>query len=107
MNDNLPVVLAEPRWSHDRVIFEIEEHGASVSCSVSKAAIQDVSANHTNLPRDLLIQFLRLQDRITAAAHVKFLRRPPSAGCVLHIWSDDLDEDPQLTIPAATLTPET
>jgi len=99
MNGDGKLLLAVPRWSHDRVLFEIESQGAIIPCSVSKAAIQDASEGGTNLPRDLMLQFARLQDRIIAAALVKLRARPPGTG-VLHIWSSDLDSDPQPSAPA-------
>ena len=82
-----------PRWRHDRILFDVEVDGAPVSCSVSKAAIQDAGGRHSNLPRDLMSEFVRLRGRIEAAAVAKLRGRAEGAEGTLHLWSADLEED--------------
>jgi hypothetical protein len=106
MNDNGQESLHAPRWMHDRVLFEIEDGGAAIPCSVSKAAIQDASEKRSNLPRDLMAEFTRLQERITQVALAKFRARPGGVEGVLHIWSDDLDEDPRPAAPSQAIAPQ-
>ena len=95
-----------PRWRHDRILFDVEVDGALVSCSVSKAAIQDAGGRHSNLPRDLMSEFMRLRDRIEAAALLKLRSRAEGAEGTVHLWSADLDDDPEPpSVQAAAGTP--
>lgn len=88
------VALRSPRWLHDRVLFEVEMLGEALHCSVSKAAIQDAGGRYSNLPRDIMSEFLRLRGRIERAAVVKFRQRDGDTDRTVHVWSADLDEDP-------------
>jgi hypothetical protein len=87
--------MAPPRWRHDRILFEVEERGAMLACSVSKAAIQDACGRYSNLPRDIMAEFVRLRDRIEKVAIAKFHERPEGSDALIHVWSADLDEDPE------------
>ncbi|SHJ73875.1 Protein of unknown function [Roseomonas rosea] len=91
---NAPV-LRQPRWQHDRILFEVEEHGVALACSVSKAAIQDAGGRYSNLPRDIMTEFVRLRPRIEQAALAKFRERPGGLDGPVHVWSADLDDDPE------------
>lgn len=107
----LPQAVAEgaeapaqpPRWRHDRILFEVEEGGRTVACSVSKAAIQDAAGRFSNQPRDVMAEFQRLRPRIEVAARSKLRGRSEGTEGLVHVWSDDL-EDAEAPA-AATLQP--
>ncbi|WP_338661937.1 DUF1488 family protein [Pararoseomonas sp. SCSIO 73927] len=98
------VLLRSPRWLHDRVLFEVEMLGEALSCSVSKAAIQDAGGRYSNLPRDIMSEFLRLRGQIERAAITKFRQRDGAMDRTVHVWSADLDEDPDPPGTAAQAT---
>ena len=102
LNDNGAVSLAKPTLGRGCVLFEIEDHGALVRCSVSEAAIQDASGCWSKRSGDLLQQFSALRPRIMAATSRKLRFHSPLGG-VLHVWSGDLDDDPMPDIPAVAL----
>ncbi|MBB5694322.1 DUF1488 family protein [Muricoccus pecuniae] len=94
------IILAAPRSGQGCVLFEVENQGEAVACSVSRAAIQDASGCRTGLPGALLAQFVHMQDRIMLAALQKLRSRSAVTG-VLHIWSSDLEEEPMAPVQAA------
>ncbi|MBP0445910.1 DUF1488 family protein [Roseomonas sp. SSH11] len=89
------LALQPPRWMHDRILFEVEECGEALACSVSKAAIQDAGGRYSNLPRDIMSEFVRLRGRIERAAIAKFRGRQGGMEGPVHVWSADLDDDPE------------
>ena len=102
LNDNCAASLAKARLGRGCVLFEIADHGAVVRCSVSEAAIQDASGCWRKRSSDLLQQFSDLRPRIMAAALRKLRFHSPLIG-VLHVWSEDLDDDPMPEVPAVAL----
>ncbi|MFH5927241.1 DUF1488 domain-containing protein [Roseomonas xinghualingensis] len=92
---NQPLSLRSPRWLHDRILFEIEERGTAIACSISKAAVQDACGRYSNLPRDVMSEFLRLRPRIEEVALAKLRERSGSVEGPVHVWSADLDDDPE------------
>ena len=92
---NQALSLRSPRWLHDRVLFEIEECGDVIACSVSKVAIQDAGGRYSNLPSDVMSEFLCLRPLIEKIALAKFRERPGGVEGPVHVWSADLDEDPE------------
>ncbi|MBP0495782.1 DUF1488 family protein [Pararoseomonas indoligenes] len=90
-----------PRWSHDRILFDIEDRGVLVHCAISKAAIQDSSEKRLNLPEQILRQFMDIRDHVTAVAIRKSRKMAPAQG-LLCVWSSDLDDDPAPAAPAVS-----
>lgn len=95
MSKTASITLPAARYRHDRVLFELVEDGTTVTCSVSKTAIQEASGGRPNLPDAVLAAFALLRDRIEAVALAKIRARPAEAGGIVHVWSGDLDDEPE------------
>jgi hypothetical protein len=82
-----------------RVLFEVEEAGVLVPCSISLGALQDISAKRHFKTAEVLQCFTKAQDRIEAAVRHKLRTRFHAEGAMLNLWADDFEDLPADSIP--------
>ena len=82
------------RWDGRRVLFEIESAGERVACTISRAALQQISGPKNFSSTDMLESFARVRSRIELVAARKFKQRPESVSGIVSIWADDFDDLP-------------
>ena len=99
-------IASHPRWDGKRILFEIADGDRSVACTISVNALQDVSGHRRFKPPDLLACFAAARARIGEIALGKLRERPSRANGLLYIWSDDIDDPPPDSAPAAALPPK-
>lgn len=97
-------IASHPRWDGRRVLFEIADGDRDVACTISAYALQDLSGQRRLKPAaDLLACFDRARARIGAIALAKLRSRTAGATGLLYVWSDDIDNPPPASAPAAAL----
>ncbi len=94
-------VASHPRWDGRRVLFEIADGDRDVACTISVNALQDLSGQRRFKPADLLACFDAARARIGVVALAKLRARTAGATGLLYIWSDDIDDAPAASAPAA------
>jgi hypothetical protein len=99
-------IASNPRWDGRRVLFEVADGGRGVACTISANALQDLSGQRRFKPVDLLACFAAARPQIEAIALVKLRARTASATGLLYIWSDDIDDPPPASAPAAMPPPK-
>lgn len=82
-----------------RVLFEVEEAGALVPCSISLGALQDISARRHFKTAEVLQCFAKAQPKIEAAARHKLRTRFHAPGAMLNLWADDFEDLPADSLP--------
>jgi hypothetical protein len=102
MTGTTPTAVAEdPRWDGRRILFEVADGDRSVACTISVNALQDLSGHRRSKPADLLACFAAARTRIEAIALAKLRARAAGATGMLYVWSDDIDDPPAASAPAA------
>jgi uncharacterized protein DUF1488 len=102
MTDPKPTPIASnPRWDGRRILFEVSDGDRSAPCTISANALQDLSGQRRFKPADLLACFAGARPQIEAIALAKLRGRNVATTGLLYIWSDDIDEPPSDTAPAA------
>jgi hypothetical protein len=96
-------IASRPRWDGRRVLFEIADGERSAACTISANALQDLSGQRRFKPADLLACFDKALARIGAIALAKLRLRTAGATGLLYVWSDDIDDPPSASAPAAAL----
>ena len=97
-------VARHPRWDGGRILFEVADGGRSVACTISVNALQDLSGQRRLKPAaDLLACFDEVRARIGAIALAKLRSRTAGATGLLYVWSDDIEDPPPASAPAAAL----
>jgi hypothetical protein len=95
-------IASRPRWDGRRVLFEIADGERSAACTISANALQDLSGQRRLKPAaDLLACFDEARARIGAIALAKLRSRTAGTTGVLYVWSDDIDDPPPASAPAA------
>lgn len=94
-------IASHPRWDGRRVLFEIADGDRSVACTISLNALQDLSGQRRFKPVELLACFAAARAQVGAIALAKLRTRATGATGLLYIWSDDIDEPPPASAPAA------
>jgi Protein of unknown function (DUF1488) len=95
-------IASRPRWDGRRVLFEIADGERSAACTISANALQDLSGQRRLKPAaDLLASFDKARARIGAIALAKLRSRTAGATGLLYVWSDDIDDPPPASAPAA------
>jgi hypothetical protein len=95
-------IASHPRWDGRRVLFEIADGDRSAACTISANALQDLSGQRRLKPAaDLLACFDEVRARIGAIALAKLRSRTAGATGLLYVWSDDIDDPPPASAPAA------
>src|SRR5215207_5249722 len=104
MTDPKPTPIASnPRWDGRRILFEVADGGHSAPCTISVNALQDLSGQRRFKPADLLACFDKARARIGAIALAKLRSRTAGATGLLYVWSDDIEDPPPASAPAAAL----
>lgn len=88
------------QWNGSRLLFEIVDRGERVSCSVSGAALEDISERRLFKPADFVLCFENARAHIEAVALGKSAARAAGTVGTVHVWADDLDPPPA-DLPAA------
>lgn len=102
-----PAAASRPRWDGRRIMFEIANGDAgNVACTISVNALQDLSGRRQFKPADLLACFAETRERIGVIALAKLRARAAGASGLLYIWSDDVEEPPPASTPAAAQKPQ-
>lgn len=96
-----PDTVSHPRWDGRRVLFQVQDADRVVPCAISLNALQDLSVGRCYRPAELLGCFAAARGRIAAIALRKLQARPPGVTGMLSIWSDDIDDPPPASAPAA------
>jgi hypothetical protein len=94
-------IAAAPHWDGRRVLFEVIDNDQPVSCAISMNALQDLSTQRRFKPEDLLKCFAAARSRIEAIALAKHRARADGVSGLLHVWSDDVDLEPQFLAGSA------
>jgi len=97
--------VSHPRWDGRRMLFEVLDADRAVPCAISLNALQDLSEKRRFSPADLLGCFALARGRIAAIALRKLRARRGGVTGLLHIWSDDIEEPPPASAPAAARAP--
>ena len=98
-------IASHPRWDGKRVLFEIADGDRSVACTISVNALQDLSGYRRFKPLDLLACFAAAHARIGEIALGKLRAKSARTAGLLYIWSDDIDDTPPDSAPAAAPLP--
>jgi hypothetical protein len=87
---------AVPRWDGTRLLFEVDDGGNRLSCSISREALERAGGGgHTARRWQLLEAFERLRPRIERIALAKARVAPAeSIGMMTTISTDELDDLP-------------
>jgi hypothetical protein len=90
-----------PYCDSSRVLFEISDGGELFPCAISRMALEDIAGGRCFKPADMLKSFARVRSRIETLALEKLRVRPEGVTGRLSLWSDDVIEQPDGTIPEA------
>lgn len=93
-DSNEPAARSRPRWDGSRILFEIEQDGQTVSCAISRGAVQDLSERRCFKTAELLQCFDDKRGRIEAIARSKFRAAGENVSGVVSVWADDIDDVP-------------
>lgn len=96
-----PDTVSHPRWDGRRMLFELRDADRAVPCAISLAALQDLGERRHFRPAELLGCFAAAREQIAAIALRKLHARGPGVTGTLSIWSDDIDDPPPASAPAA------
>jgi hypothetical protein len=83
------------------VLFEISDGGEVVACAISRMALEDLCGGRCFKPADMLKSFARVRARIETLALDKFRMRADGVTGRLSLWSDDVNELPDGSVPEA------
>jgi hypothetical protein len=97
--------VSNPRWDGQRMLFQLQDADHAIACAISRAALQALGGRRQFRATDLLDCFSAGRERIGAIALGKLRARPGGVTGVLTIWSDDIDEPPPASEPAAARPP--
>ncbi len=89
-----PAARSPARWDGRQVLFDVQDQDRSYPCAISLSALQDLSEFRRFKPADLLKCFEAIRPRIEAIALGKLRARSADPTGLLHIWSDDLTDQP-------------
>ena len=88
-----------PSWDGDRLLFDVDDGGRRLSCSISREALASAGGGYKARRWQLLEAFERLQPRIERMALAKARAAPMEPiGMTTTISTDELN-DPLPTIP--------
>ncbi len=92
MNNSDNASTARPRWDGSRVLFEIDSGADRIPCTISRAALQELSGARHFKSADLLRCFAESRALIEGLAHDKLRARSEAAPSLISIWTDDIDD---------------
>jgi hypothetical protein len=93
--------VGAPSCDGNRVLFEIGVGTDVLDCAISRMALEDISTGMCFKPADMLKCFLKSREQIETLALEKLRRRPEGVSGRLSLWSDDVDDPPTGSVPAA------
>jgi hypothetical protein len=83
---------ARPRWDGSRVLFEIVSGTDRIPCTISRAALQELSGARHFKSTELLRCFAESRGLIEGLAHDKLRARSEDGPSLISIWTDDIDD---------------
>jgi len=86
------VSTARPRWDGSRVLFEIASGTDRIPCTISRAALQEISGTRHFKSADLLRCFAEARVRIEGLAYDKLRARSEAVPGLISIWADDIED---------------
>jgi|GEM_PF-2107632 hypothetical protein len=92
---------AQPSWdSSGRVLFTIDVLGESVGCTISHAALEDLSGGRCYGSTASLARFTSVRSAIELLAKQKYQSRGVGIYGRVNLWDTDIDEPPARNCPA-------